>query len=172
MPKNAVFLLIRHAEKPEAGDGLTPRGQKHAQAYVHFFTNYHLGPKLLKIDALFAATDKESSVRPRLTLAPLAAELNLPIQVSYGEKQIGKLADHLLSRKADGKTVLICWRHGSILELAEALGASARALRPKTKWPLEWPDSEYTWILQIVYDAAGQLDHENTYCVRQPAVDY
>jgi len=171
MPKNSVFLLIRHAEKPDYGPGLTPRGEKHAQAYVRFFKNFHVGPRLLKIDALFAAADKDNSERPRLTLVPLSADLGLPIQVEYGEKQIDKLAKHLLS-KADGKTVVICWRHGSILELADALGATARVLRPRTKWPLDWPDNEYRWVLQIVYDAKGQIDHDNTFCIREPSIDY
>ena len=171
MPKNSVFLIIRHAEKPESGSGLTPLGEKHARAYVRFFKNYHVGPRPLKIDALFAAADKESSARPRLTLVPLAEELNLPIQVAYGDKHVEQLAKHLLS-KAEGKTVLICWRHGSILELADALGATTRVLRPRTKWPSDWPDNEYRWVLQIVYDANGKLDLENTFCIREPSIEY
>src|SRR5882757_4361846 len=172
MPKNAVFLLIRHAEKPESGPELSPRGQKHAEAYVHFFTNFHVGPRLLKIDALFAAADTEGSIRPRMTLVPLSKELNLPIQTAFEDKQVGKLGDHLLSKKCDGKTVIICWKHGLILELADALGATARVLRPRTQWPLEWPDTEFRWVLQIVYNAAGQIDHENTFCIREPSIEY
>ena len=172
MPKNAVILLIRHAEKPDFGPDLTEEGERHAQAYVHFFNNFHLGPRLLKIDALFAAADSKGSFRPRLTLIPLAAALKLPIQMPYEDKQIGKMADHLLSKKFDGKTVLVCWKHSELLPLADALGATAHLLRPKTQWPLEWPDNQYNWILQIAYDGSNQIDRANTYCIRQPAIEY
>ena len=172
MARNTLILLIRHAEKPEDGPELSPQGERHAQAYVRFFTHYHLGPKLLTIDALFAAKDTEGSIRPRLTLEPLAAELKLPLHTPYEDKQTKKMAEHLLSKKFDGETVVVCWKHSEILELADKLGATARALRPKTQWPEEWPDSEYRWVLQIGYTPEGQIDHANTYCIRQPAITY
>ena len=133
MPANAVFLLIRHAEKPESGTGLTPLGERHAQSYAHFFPSYHLGPRLLTIAALFAAADTPSSARPRLTLMPLASALKLPIETRYESKQFGELAGRLLSKEFDGRNAVICWKRGEILDLADALGARARDLRPKTQ---------------------------------------
>jgi len=39
MPANATIYLIRHAEKPPSGKGLSPAGQARANAYVQYFQN-------------------------------------------------------------------------------------------------------------------------------------
>ncbi len=38
--KNAVVLIIRHAEKPDKGEDLSKAGKKRAEAYVKYFENY------------------------------------------------------------------------------------------------------------------------------------
>jgi hypothetical protein len=170
MAKNSVFLLIRHAEKPDSGRDLSPEGTKHAKAYVRLFSQYHAGPRLLTIDALFAAADSKASARPRLTLTPLAEALHLPIGTEYEDKQTAKLASRLLGDEFDGKTVVICWKHGEIMSLANALVGNPSALPREAHWPEAWPEDEFSWILQIVFDAAGKLDVASTYCIQHPAL--
>jgi hypothetical protein len=36
-PKDAVVLIIRHAENPDTGRGLSPRGEQRAEAYKDYF---------------------------------------------------------------------------------------------------------------------------------------
>lgn len=169
--KNTVILLIRHAEKPESGTGLAPDGEKHAQAYVSFFNPYHLGAQSLTIDALFAATDSEGSFRPRLTITPLSAALKLPVNTDYDGKGYDRLAEHLRAADYKGKTVVICWKHGEILDLAKALGVKAEDLPASAHWPAEWPVDQYEWLLQIVRDEAGAIDLANTICITKPALN-
>jgi hypothetical protein len=38
--QNAVILIIRHAEKPDSGDGLSADGEERAKAYVNYFRRF------------------------------------------------------------------------------------------------------------------------------------
>ena len=38
--KNAVILVIRHAEEPDDGDGLSSAGQARANAYANYFKTF------------------------------------------------------------------------------------------------------------------------------------
>ena len=38
--QNSVIVLIRHAEKPDAGDALSPAGEARANAYVDYFKHF------------------------------------------------------------------------------------------------------------------------------------
>ena len=53
LPK--FILIIRHAEKPEAGSGLAPAGVQRAQAYIEYFQHFQDGPELLHLDTLIGA---------------------------------------------------------------------------------------------------------------------
>lgn len=61
---NATILIIRHAEEPSKGDGLSSRGTDRAQGYVEYFKNFTIDGKPLKIDHLFAASDSSNSRSP------------------------------------------------------------------------------------------------------------
>src|SRR5262249_57759246 len=39
-PKNSVILIIRHAENPANGHGLSPRGEERAKAYKNYFQTF------------------------------------------------------------------------------------------------------------------------------------
>ncbi|MDB6022690.1 MAG: hypothetical protein JWQ04_2547 [Pedosphaera sp.] len=160
--KDAVILIIRHAEKPESGYELSPAGQKRAEAYVGYFKNFTLDSQPFKFDYLFATADSKSSHRPRLTLEPLSQALALKLDVRFKNKQFQDLT-HELQSQDHGKHILIAWHHGEIAELAESLGASPAALLPKGKWPPE----EYGWVLQLRYDHAGRLIAEQTKCIHE-----
>lgn len=165
-----VILMVRHAEKPAQGTGLTPEGQRHAEAYADFFTHYRLGGRVLRADALFAAKDSENSMRSRLTFTPLAAALKLPLDSSHEGKNFAALAALLRGAEFGGKNILVCWKHGEILQFAEALGVQPAKLPASAHWPAKWPDGEFRWVLQIVLDASGAINPSFTLCIQNPPV--
>lgn len=155
--KDDVILIIRHAEKPNHGKGLSDAGSQRADAYAQYFQSYMIGSIPCKLDCLVAAADSKRSERPRLTLEPLSHALNLTIVTNYQDKEVQPLADRL---KADTKHhhILICWHHSKIPDLLEALGADPEQLLPGG----EWPDSEFGWVIQLVYGPDGQLIPDQT----------
>jgi hypothetical protein len=150
--KNAVILIIRHAEKPESGNTLSPAGEAHAQAYANYFKSYSIDGQPHRPDRLFAARDSSTSDRPRLTLEPTAQALGLPIDSRFDDNQFRELAQQVQS-SSQGANILICWHHGNIPNLLQALGADPGKLLPKAKWPEE----VFNWVMQLRYDENGQL---------------
>ena len=142
---NATVFVIRHADKPEAGDGLSPAGEARARACVAYFKDF-------KLDAIFAAADSRNSRRPRLTVEPLAKALGLPIDTRYKDKECQRLADDLRAHRA-GNAILICWHHGTMSGLLQAMGADPAALLPGG----HWPEDEYRWVIVLRYDAEGNV---------------
>ena len=167
MPKNTNILMIRHGEKPHSGIGLAVAGEERAQAYVIYFQNYSLNSNLVKWDYLFAAANSSESHRPSLTIQPLATAIGLDIDAKHKDKDYQKVADDILQNsKYDGSNILICWHHGEILDLAAALGANG--LPPASNWPTPpWPKDVYGWVLQLCYDADGNIDPSQTICLNQ-----
>ncbi len=151
-PKNAVILIIRHAEKPDAGHTLSAAGDARAQAYVDYFKNYQVDGRPLKLDCLFATKDSGNSHRPRLTLEPFAKALGLKIDSRFSNDQFQQLAQEIQSHPS-GTNILICWHHGNIPQLVRALGADPKKILPNGKWP----DDEFGWLIQLRYDANGHL---------------
>ncbi len=149
---HAVILIVRHAEKAKKGDGLSKAGEKRAKAYVDYFSNFTLGSTPLKVDYLFSTADSKESCRTRLTLEPFSRAVGLPIDSRFQYTDVQGLAG-AIQAKPPGKHYLVCWHHGEIPQLVSALGADAQALFPKGKWP----DSIYDWVIQLRYDANGQL---------------
>ena len=151
-PKNGTVLLIRHAEKPETGDGLTPAGEARAKAYVEYFTNFKLNSDPLKPDEIFVAADSKNSRRPRLTVEPLAQALKLEVNATYKDKDFLSLVNALRVGH-DGKTLLVCWHHGPMGELLQAFGANLATVLPGGRWPQD----EYRWVVVLRYDQEGHL---------------
>ena len=152
-PKNSVVLIIRHAEDAYSGHGISPRGQKLAEAYKNYFLNLNVDSKRLEPTVILAANDSKKSHRPRLTVEPFAKAAKLPIDTRFGNNQSAELATALRETQ-HGKVILICWRHGNIPALLRALGAAtSESLLPRGKWP----GSVYDWVLLLSYDQEGHL---------------
>ncbi len=150
--KDATVLIIRHAEKPESGNGLTPAGEERAKAYVNYFKNLTLDGQPVKLDCIFAAADSKNSQRPRLTIEPTSKALGLTIDNQYAAKDFKGLAQELAS-KSHGKKILVAWHHGDIPGLLTALGADPNEVLPKGKWP----DDVFGWMIELRYDSNGHL---------------
>src|SRR5258707_11260036 len=94
-PKNSVVLIIRHAEDPANGHGLSPRGKERAEAYENYFQNFTVDGKRREPEAVLVAADSKQSRRPRLTVEPFAKGAKLPIDNPFANKQPGGLAHEL-----------------------------------------------------------------------------
>lgn len=160
--KNAVVLIIRHAEKPDTGFELSPAGQKRAEAYVDYFKNYSVDGTPLKLSYVAATADSKNSHRPRLTVEPLGKALGLNVDTRFKNKNFQGLVDELLSRD-HGSRILICWHHGEIPALARALGADPGKLLPEGRWP----DQEFASLIELHFDAEGRLLPESTRWIKE-----
>jgi hypothetical protein len=156
-PKNAVVLIIRHAEVADSGHGLSPRGEERAEAYKNYFLNFTVDSKQRKPDEVLVARDSKQSHRPRLTVEPFAKAAKLPIDSRFDNKQPTDLAAELRANH-EGKVILICWHHGQIPDVLRALGAAPETLLPGGKWPR----TVYDWVIMVSYDENGRLIPEST----------
>jgi hypothetical protein len=150
--KNAVLLILRHAEKTESGDQLSPDGFKRADAYVNYFKNYQVDGQPLKLDYVYAAADSKNSKRVRLTVEPLCKATGLKLDNRFANKDFQGMVDELRTT-GRGHEVLICWHHGQIANMVKSLGGDPEQLLPKGKWP----DHVFNWVLELHYDAIGHL---------------
>jgi hypothetical protein len=149
---DTTVMIIRHAEKPESGPGLTPAGEARAQAYVGYFQHFTVGGAPMVPNALYASADSKSSMRPRLTITPLSQALGLPIDNRFADKQTKEMADALRT-ETHGNHVLIAWHHGEIPKLIHDLGGDSAALFPGDKWPSD----VFGWVVVLQYDHKGRL---------------
>ncbi|MHA6578384.1 flagellar basal body-associated protein FliL [Pseudomonas yamanorum] len=149
---NVTVLIVRHAEKPDEGPLLSPKGEQRAAAYASYFDPLLLNGMSVVPQRLIATSDSKESSRPRLTLTPLAQRLQLPLETPYSDDQVGKLVKSL--RKSNqAQTVLIAWHHGHIDKLIEAFGGDGPALTGRKKWP----ENVYDWLIVLRFDEQGQL---------------
>ena len=156
-PKNSVLLIIRHAENPADGHGLSPRGEERAKAYINYFQNLSVDSKQLEPNAVVVAADSKHSHRPRLTVQPFAKAANLPIDNRFANKQPSDVAAELRANY-QGKIILVCWHHGQIPALLRALGAAPATLLPNGKWPRD----VYDWVIMVSFDENGHVIPEST----------
>ena len=156
-PKNSVVLIIRHAEDPANGHGLSPRGKERAEAYEDYFQKFTVDGKRREPEAVLVAADSKQSHRPRLTVEPFAKAAKLPIDNRFANKQPADLAAELRANY-QGKLILICWHHGQIPAVLRALGAAPETLLPNGKWPRD----VYDWVIMVSFDENGHVIPQST----------
>lgn len=144
----AQIILIRHADKPAdpTNPHLSPAGVKRAEELVSFITTDPMMTRFGLPVAVFATktTKDDDGQRTQETVAPLARALKLPVQTPYLGKHYAALATQILANPAyAGKTVLICWNHEEIPQLAAALGV--------TPPPRKWKGSVFDQVYVISY---------------------
>jgi len=151
-----VIYIMRHAEKP-AAEGKDPdlamEGFKRAQALPYLFVampGRTTLPPLLRPDFIFATAPSKNSNRPIETVTPLAKVLHERIDADYQDIEAGPLAKQVLGGKYAGKVVLICWHHGEIPHVAQALGVHGA--------PKKWDPDVFDQIWKIEYvDGQAQM---------------
>ena len=144
----AQIILIRHAEKPADPNDphLSPAGVKRAERLVAFITTDPAMTRFGLPVAVFATktTKRDDGQRTQETVAPLARALKLRVQTPYLGRFYAPLAKLVLANPAyAGKTVLICWNHEEIPQLAAALGV--------TPEPPKWKGSVFDQVYIISY---------------------
>jgi hypothetical protein len=155
----AKIMLIRHAEKPgdDGAPGLMPSGVenpraltltgwKRANALVGLFNPADGAlprPPLATPRSLFASGSE--SLRPKQTVAPLAAALNLSIRTFLK----GQEAELVAAVKAAEDPVLISWRHEAIPEIAALIRGGADGV------PARWPGHVYDLVWVFDLQASG-----------------
>ena len=145
MPRSPATPLLVH---------LSEEGQKRANRLVKWLTQGKaLGTNGLPA-ALYAAqpTPRGRSVRCMETLKPTADRLGLPLRTPYQAADYRRLAHELLrDRSLKGKTVVICWVHECLPELAAALG-----VKPQ---PPKWKDKDFESAYVITFpEGRASLD--------------
>jgi broad specificity phosphatase PhoE len=108
-------------------------------------------PRFQTPDFLFATQASSHSNRPVETVTPLSAALNLSLDSKHADAEYGKVAtDILTNSKYADKTVLVCWHHGNIPNLAGALGVPN---------PPKWPGTAFDRVWQVTFPGgAAMLD--------------
>ena len=144
----AQIILFRHAEKPadKSDPHLSPAGVRRARLLAGFLTSNPVVNKYGKPVAIFATktTKDDDGQRTQETVAPAAAALKLAVQTPFLGSHYKQLAKLILGNPAyAGKTVLICWNHDVIPELAAELGVVPR--------PPAWKGKEYDQVYVITY---------------------
>ena len=144
-------MLMRHGEDMgEDSYELSPQGKKRAEALPRLF-----GPRLPKPDIIIATRASKHSDRPMETVEPLAAALHLAIDNRFRDDDYQLLARALMTdSRYDGKTVLVCWHHGKIDNLAKALGV---------KHAPHWPDAQFDHVWMIDFKKSGKASFEDVH---------
>jgi hypothetical protein len=159
MPATKI-MLIRHAEKPngDGGPGLMPDGTQNpealtalgwtrANALVGLFAPVNGAlprPPLTRPASLFASGSQ--SLRPKQTIAPLAAALNLPITTFLK----GQEAQMVAAVKAADGPPLVSWQHEAIPEIAALIRGRADGVPPV------WPGHRFdlVWVFDLNSEGA------------------
>ncbi|WP_234318307.1 hypothetical protein [Streptomyces sp. NRRL S-244] len=154
-PKDALVMLVRHAEKPYAGDlgededgnedpgSLAGRGRRRAEELHSLFPPAG-GSTLPRPAVVFAAGGPSGPggkppARCRQTVEPLTAALRAPLRTEFA---VG--AEEALARAALAAPmpVLVCWEHTGMPRLIHALGA-----HQVLGVPAVWPDRyDLVWM--------------------------
>jgi hypothetical protein len=186
MLENSTILLVRHAEKPGGGctkdaNGdvhLSPDGYARAQAYVNYFQTFKAETgdgtrsEAVQLDFLFAAKSGNSSHRPVETLTPLAEATNLPVNTDITDADYATtLIPALAGDRYANSHILICWHHGTLVQLAEGLLQVNDQPRPNlavtSTWPTKYDCNTFGWLFQIRYDATGTVQIDWTRCLNE-----
>jgi hypothetical protein len=150
IPKKIVIL--RHGEKPGAPDSDDAAGGNPNLSVRGYCRAGALAPSLPSIfgkpDFIFASAPSHSSNRPVETVTPLSQATGVSINDKHADDDYAKVANDVQNAAYSGKTVVICWHHGKIPELATALGVTP----PITPWPGDVFDRY--WV--ITADGSGE----------------
>ncbi len=140
----AQVIIVRHAEEPEQGNHLSPKGHARAQAMIGFWRTHpvvaHYGDPV----AFYASYSPGKSLRSIETLTPSANFYRRPLFSHFQKEQIRELAYEILNRPdLHGRTVVVAWQHTHIIPMLQALGVQNA--------PAVWPDSIFNQAAVVRY---------------------
>jgi phosphohistidine phosphatase SixA len=140
--QDTTVVLLRHAERQSLFDGDSPlseAGLNRAQALVPVLSEFR--------PAVLYTSDLQ---RTQQTLAPTAVKQGL---VAFIRPKAGSeaLAREIL-RDHRGQTVLVCWHHDLMKQLARGLGVKG----PVPYWSLDTYDR--LWIVRVPMNGQARLE--------------
>lgn len=148
--KPTQVIIIRHAEKNKTGDSLNPQGLSRAGALPYYFV-YNPLYQNPPISHVFATRLKGpiELARTYQTCKPTADYLKLPINTNYTHTEVQNVANEILNNpKYDNSTILLCWTHGHIAKLVQALGADD---------PGKWFKTIFDQVYIVRFEENGKL---------------
>jgi hypothetical protein len=96
-------------------------------------------PRFKTPDFIFATQPDGSSQRPLETITPLATVLDIKPSAQSKDNDYGVVATAVKTQpQFVGKVVLICWHHGNLAALAEAIGPANVNQWSKTVFDQVW----------------------------------
>ena len=144
-----LILVMRHAEKPD--DPKDPDLSKAGFDRANALSTY-LPATFGKPDNIFAAAITKHSARPYETVEPLSKRVGEPIDATIADTDYEVLATDLLnSGTYTGRRIVVCWHHGNIPSLMQALGAA------QGEYPSPWDPAVFNLILKIEFTHSGSL---------------
>jgi hypothetical protein len=140
----AQVIIIRHAEKPEEGNELNLRGRERAGALASYFQSSPDVTEFKTPVAIYAQLPKDttSSIRSAQTVQPLADALHESLHRTFTKTQHPQMVEEIMHKpEYAGHTVLICWEHKVIPEMAREFGV--------TDAPTKWAGEVYdrAWVI-------------------------
>ncbi len=156
-----TIVIIRHGEKPETGDNLSPEGQSRALRLPAILVDKFGIPNHIYVPAL--GTDITTThARMFQTVTPLAVQYNLGINTKFDERDFAGITSHL--REKTGMA-LVVWEHHAINDIALGLGIQNAPV---------WADDDYDSIWIITYKPSGTplliLDKQGITPARTPGL--
>jgi hypothetical protein len=160
-PAAGKIMVIRHAEKPpDSGSpfGVTPDGNQDAESLI--VQGWQRAGALAALFApsrgqlqstelatpqfLYASgiAKHSSSERPQETITPLAGKISLSINTNFLKGDEKAMVDDAVAQSG---TVLICWEHQAIPEIANYI------LGNNTTAPQQWPGQRFdlVWVFDL-----------------------
>ncbi|KAI9857118.1 MAG: hypothetical protein M1813_008609 [Trichoglossum hirsutum] len=157
--------MIRHGEKPPKDDngddvnGLSAAGLSRAQGLVEVFGS----ASPYDIRYILAEHPKKdgSRTRPFETVSPLAAQLSIKIDDSVSRDDADGAAKAARAYHGPGN-VLICWEHGQLSKIAEAIGVKKYAADSGASGKVKYPDDRFDliWTVGPPYKEIERVESE------------
>jgi hypothetical protein len=162
-----TIVCIRHGEKPSGGLGqLTCQGLNRALALPPVLLAKYGQPNYIFAPNPSQKSDKGqyNYVRPLITIEPTAIQCGLPVDTTYGYKEIVELQTELHQPKYQSATIFVAWEHFYLDKFAQSLIARDGG---NTNAVPAWPDKDFDTIFVFKIQhvdghsyASLQIDHE------------
>lgn len=174
-----TIVFLRHGEKPAQGLGqLDCQGLNRALALPQILqAKFGTPTAIYAPDPGFTATDKGVAynyVRPLATIEPTAIRLGMPVNTSFGLRQIRQLEQELLKPAYSSATIYVAWEHNLAWQAVQQLVAAAGG---KAQQVPAWADDDYDslYVLRVKWRSgkpvsvgfekeAEGLNHQSTEC--------
>ena len=143
-----TIVFLRHGEKPALGLGqLSCQGLNRALALPQVLqARFGTPTAIYAPDPGSTARDKGvdyNYVRPLATIEPTAIRLGMPVNTSFGLRQIQQLEQELLKPSNSSATIYVAWEHNLAQQAAQQLIAAAGNAQQVPRWADDDFDSLY-----------------------------